>query len=119
MGIQDEISSAITAHGEWKVKLRMAINSGQCETTPDKVKMDNNCSFGKWLHQRILPEDKGAYYSSVVDLHAKFHKEAGKILEIALNGGKEQATSLMDPGGEFRTLTDDLTNELRRWQHSL
>lgn len=50
MSVQEEISKAIAAHGQWKQKLRNAIETQECESTPSKVKMDNNCSFGKWLY---------------------------------------------------------------------
>ncbi|MET1255541.1 CZB domain-containing protein [Aliikangiella maris] len=53
MSTYDEISKAIAAHGQWKQKLRTAIDTGECESTPERVKQDNNCSFGKWLHERI------------------------------------------------------------------
>ena len=53
MSVHDEIDKAISAHGMWKQKLRNAIDTGECESTPAKVKMDNNCAFGKWLYERI------------------------------------------------------------------
>ena len=34
-----------------ETKLRQAIKSDKCESTSEKVKKDNNYSFGKWLHE--------------------------------------------------------------------
>lgn len=120
MSVHDEIDKAIAAHGQWKAKLRTAIDTRQCESTPDKVKKDDNCSFGKWLHQRIDSSYKSsAYYDEVVDLHAKFHREAGGILELALKGDTEQANELMKIGGNFTSYSGQLTRKMKEWQATL
>ena len=120
MDVYEEINQAIAAHGQWKQKLRTAIDTGVCESTPDKVKLDNNCSFGKWLHERIDPSVKGTtYYNEVVILHAQFHKEAGSILELALNGNKEEAMNRMQLGSAFSSLSSKLTIKLNEWQETL
>lgn len=116
----DEIGKAIAAHGQWKVKLRDAIDTGVCESTPDRVKQDCNCSFGKWLHHRLDINAKGSeYYNEVVKLHADFHEQAGAILELALNGQKDEANELMKMGGEFLSCSAKLTREMKSWQASL
>ena len=120
MSVHDEIDKAIAAHGMWKQKLRKAIETGECESTPDKVKMDNNCAFGKWLHERIDPSVKSTpYYKEIVTLHAKFHKEAGGILELALNGDKEEANKLMGITKDFAKYSGSLTNKMKEWRNTL
>lgn len=120
MSVHEEIDLAIRAHREWKFKLRQAIDSGTCESTPEKVKMDNNCSFGKWLHNRIDPTVKSTpHYNEIVDLHAQFHKEAGSILELALNGHVTEANDLMKSGSTFITLSSKLTLKMLDWQKHL
>ncbi|MGB1237147.1 MAG: CZB domain-containing protein [Pseudomonadales bacterium] len=120
MDIYDEIEKAISAHGQWKVKLRRAIDTGVCESTPDKVKQDNNCSFGKWLHYRLDEQYKDCeMYRDVVNLHANFHREAGTILELALNGEREQAQDLIKLGGRFSRYSGQLTRTMKQWQASL
>ena len=120
MSVVEEINLAVAAHRDWKFKLRKAIETGQCESTPDKVKMDNNCSFGKWLHYRIDPSVKNTpNYIEIVDLHAQFHREAGSILELALNGDKAKAASLMESGTKFVSLSSSLTVKMMEWQKAL
>lgn len=120
MSVYDEIDKAISAHGMWKHKLRSAIDTRECESTPDKVKMDNNCAFGKWLHERIDPSVKSSpYYSEIVNLHAQFHKEAGTILELALDGDKDQANKLMGLGQKFSKCSAALTRKMTEWKDSL
>ena len=120
MSVHDEISKAISAHGMWKQKLRTAIDTGECESTPEKVKMDNNCSFGKWLHERIDPSAKSSpHYDEVVKLHAKFHLVAGEILELALAADKDQANKLLSIGADFAKYSAALTRKMQEWQASL
>jgi Chemoreceptor zinc-binding domain len=73
MSIQDEINNTIAAHGQWKQKLRTAIDTGESESTPEKVCKDNNCSFGKWIHERIEPSQKSSpHYSRALKLNSDF-----------------------------------------------
>jgi chemoreceptor zinc-binding protein len=120
MSVHDEIDKAISAHEMWKQKLRSAIDTGTCESTPDKVKMDNNCAFGKWLHERIDESVKSSpYYTEIVSLYAQFHKKAGAILELALNGDKEKASELMGLGQNFAKYSGALTKKMKEWQGTL
>ena len=120
MSVKDEIDKAIGAHGAWKQKLRTAIETGECESTPERVKQDNNCSFGKWLHERIDASSKSSvYYKEALNLHAEFHKEAGRILEIALNGDKDDAKALLQIGSNFAKTSANLTKKLQEWQSTL
>ena len=75
MSTFEEIDKAVAAHASWKDKLVVAIDTGECESTPEEVKMDNNCAFGKWLYERIDPSVKSSsHYNDVVALHTEFHK---------------------------------------------
>jgi hypothetical protein len=117
MSFNEVINSAVAAHGQWKQKLRQAIDTGQCESTPEKVKQDNNCAFGKWLYDRIDSSAKSSvYYKDVVDLHAQFHREAGTILELALSGDKGQANEKMKLGSEFSKTSAALTTKMKEWR---
>lgn len=120
MSIREDLDKAIAAHGQWKVKLRRAIDTGEAESTPARVRQDNNCSFGKWLHQRIDAQHKASpFYAEVVDLHARFHREAGTILELALAGRAEEAARLIGIGSPFSSLSGQLTRRMQAWRESL
>ncbi len=120
MSTKEEISKAISAHGSWKMKLRNAIDTGESESTPERVKRDCNCAFGKWLYERIDPEAKSSpYYEQVRQLHAEFHQEAGSILELALKGQKEEATARIQLTSQFAKCSGQLTRTMQAWQQSL
>lgn len=120
MDISEEIGKAITAHGQWKQKLRSAIDTGLSESTPEKVCKDNNCSFGKWLYDRIDEDEKRSpHYLEAVKLHAKFHVEAASVLKLALAGRKAEASQGVALNSEFSKVSGELTREMKAWQHSL
>ncbi|MDQ7048575.1 MAG: CZB domain-containing protein [Enterobacterales bacterium] len=120
MSTFNEIGMAISAHESWKNKLRDAIATGRSESTPEKVSMDDNCSFGKWLHQRIDPEVKSSpFYQKVLGMHAQFHAAAGQILGLAIEGRKNEATQLMGISSDFTKCSTALTRMLKEWQQEI
>lgn len=119
MSLKDEIVKAIGAHGLWKGRLTMAIDSGKCDVDPAKASMDNQCDFGKWLYGPTLSaQDKSSpEYTQVRDLHAKFHAVTGKILQCVSTGKKDDCKSVMDT--DFKNISNQLTNALMQWKGKL
>jgi len=114
---EDEIGKAISAHGQWKQKLRSAIDTGSSDIGPDKVKQDCNCAFGIWLYEHMPEEAKSStYYKEVREMHARFHIEAGTILGLAVSGNKKDANERMKMGGEFSKLSSQLVKKLQEWR---
>ena len=120
MSITEEINEAIETHDMWKIMLRGAINSGTSRSTPEEVKQDINCTLGKWLHDHIDSDTKrSSHYADIVDLHAKFHQQAGSILELALNGNSDKAHTLMGVSQPFARYSALLTLRLKQWKTTL
>jgi len=118
--IKSEITQAVAAHGQWKSKLRLAIDTGQSEPTPERVKQDCNCGFGKWLYNGIDDANKASDdYQLIKRLHADFHKEAGAILEMGLNGDKGNANAKMSIDSPFSKISADLTKAMMAWKEKL
>lgn len=88
MSTQDAIKAGIAAHGMWKQRLSDAIINGKSDWKPATVKLDNQCEFGKWLLSCSPQEKSSPYFAKIKDLHAQFHEEAGKVLDLALRGKK-------------------------------
>lgn len=116
--LQEAISKAIGAHGMWKTRLKMAIETGKVETPVPTIKMDNQCEFGKWLYGATIPDaaKNSTHYKTVVDLHAKFHQAAGRVAELATAGKKADAEKSMEMGGEFSTASSKLTSAMMEWR---
>jgi hypothetical protein len=112
-----EINKAIAAHGTWKVRLHDAIESGTSDFKPEIVSLDNACDFGKWLYSIPLAERPRDFWDTVQELHARFHKEAAKVLRLAVGKKPQEALALMsDLKGDFVTSSIQLTQTLNEWK---
>ena len=118
MSMIEEIDKAIGAHGKWKGRLRTAIDTKSSDFKPEIVKTDNNCDFGKWLYgPTISSEIKNTQmYREIVKNHALFHGEAGRILQLALQGNIEEAEKGLSVGSTFSSLSSNLTKLMMDWK---
>ncbi|MCA8975574.1 MAG: CZB domain-containing protein [Planctomycetes bacterium] len=113
--LQGQISAAIGAHGLWKGHLLNAISSGKCEHDAAHVEADDRCEFGKWLHQTIDAISKSApHYAQVVELHARFHQEAARILRMVEAGNTDGAKAAMN--AEYTDISGQLVQQLMAWK---
>jgi len=112
----EEIDKAIGAYGAWKARLKSTIASGKTEIPVTAIRVDNECAFGKWLYgQTLTASDKATPdYRTVKDLHAQFHKVAGRVAESAVAGKKDEAERLL--AGEFGTTSVKLTAAMMLWK---
>jgi hypothetical protein len=117
----DMIQKAIAAHANWKANLREAVDTGKFEGTAVSVKRDNRCEFGKWLYgpDFSAAERQTEDYRAVIDLHAKFHQEAAKIVELVNSGQQDAADEAMTLRSSYNRASCALTKELLRWRHHL
>lgn len=100
--LQEAFQKAILAHGQWKNRLIRAIETGKSEFTVETVKKDNHCEFGKWIYTGApLTLQNTPEFQEIKRLHAEFHVEAAKIIELALAGKKTEAEQRMKIGGPF------------------
>ena len=94
---------------------RSPIDTGTSEFDPANVDPDNRCEFGKWLHQTIDPASKASPdYVDIKSLHATFHKEAARILRLAVGGKKDEARTLLN--GDYAKLSTQLVQKLSEWK---
>ena len=116
--VKDQIKAAIGVHGMWKSRIRSAAQTGVSEWKPDFVGSCHNCDFGKWLDSFPAAAQNG-HYKKVFPLHADFHKEAGRVLQMALNGQKEAAEKAIAVGSDYDNLTVNLTRAMMEWRDKI
>lgn len=115
----EQLSGAIAAHGQWKVRLRQAIATGSSEFDPSVVAQDNQCAFGKWLYAGSKDGfGSAAAYETVRGLHADFHREAARVLALAVAGKAADASKAMDPGSPFAKASATLVSTLMQQQRA-
>lgn len=119
MSIAQEVTNAIGAHGAWKMKLRVAINTGSSDADPAIVCRDDCCPLGQWLHGPSLDATirGGMPYQVVRRLHAEFHQSAGKVLELAMNNRKAEADTHYET--DFLPRSEKLVRALTKWKGEL
>jgi len=118
MSLKEELMKAIGAHGQWKMRLRTAINCGTLDIPISVVKAEDQCEFGKWLftqHAADIVQDPRV--QSVRQLHAEFHKIAGHVAELAVSGKGPEAESLMSDIGEFTVASGHLSEAIMAWKN--
>lgn len=114
-----DITQAIGAHVMWKNRVAAAIRDGRSEKTPEQVESDRLCDFGKWLYS-LPPGDRSSeHFRKVQALHLAFHKEAAKVLQLALSGQKAAAAKCLDFGGLFAHISGDLNGALTAWKKAI
>jgi len=111
-----QVIKAMAAHSAWKQRLQEAVRTGRSEFQPADVAKDNQCEFGKWLHSLPLDLRQTEHYQEVRSLHAEFHKEAARVLELALAGRRAEAQQSLDHGGSYARCSAELIKALNRWK---
>jgi hypothetical protein len=115
----DEISKFIGAHGNWKARLKEAIDIGTSEFKVENVRRDDLCNFGKWLYSLPPADQQSVRWKNVRELHAKFHIEAALVLDLALKGKKQEAKKAVDLGGSFAHASGAFTRAMMEWKSEL
>ena len=113
-----EITKAVGVHGLWKQRLRQAIDTGKSEFTVERVYPDNGCDFGKWLHGLPAADKTSEDWKKVQQLHAQFHVEASRVLDLALKGHKPEAENALIGDSPFAKVSGDLTVAMMKWKES-
>jgi hypothetical protein len=117
MKMKEEIKNAVGSHGKWKGKLKKAIETGKIDTLLSTVRADDECDFGKWLHglSTAQREKHADNYQKVQALHAAFHEQASRVVQLAQAGNKAGATKMLDLNGGFTVTSGDLTTAMLAW----
>jgi hypothetical protein len=109
--MKEEITKAIAAHGEWKVKFREFM-AGKLDLDPNKVRQPNVCEFGHWLETSGHKEMPADSFKEVNALHAKFHEIASEVIKKKKSGDTPGAEKSLGAQGEFSKASAALTSKL-------
>ncbi len=96
--------TAIDAHMKWKNRLESYIQgTGTEDLKVETVCRDDQCPLGKWIYstggERFGNIDT---FGEMKGQHALFHQCAGRILETAQAGDKDEAMRLLQYGDYVR-----------------
>jgi hypothetical protein len=116
---RESIESGLAAHALWKKRLLEAIEKGRSDFQVATVRKDNACDFGKWLHGLPAEDRSGEDFRKVLELHAEFHRAAGDILALAVEGKKEEARKQLEYGGAYGHVSGKLILAMNGWKEKI
>jgi len=113
----EAIDAAILAHERWKQWLEQAAESGQTDLDPAVVGQDDQCTFGRWLHDELPDADRvNPIYERVALYHASFHQAAGHIVALVLQKERIKVSVALGLTGAFAKRSALLLSVLREWR---
>ena len=100
-----DLDKAGAAHLQWKVKLLHAIDRSETMDVAT-ISADNCCPLGQWLHGEAQTTFKGsAALRTLVQRHAAFHCEAGKVAKEINDKNLSRARNMLQAGTPFAEAT--------------
>ena len=113
--LKQQITAAIAAHHAWMGRLRTAAEYGRSSVDVETPAKEDACPIGIWLTRDISPPLKARpLYARSRTLHAQFHKEAARVLTLALARDPRAKSELAD-GGTFSAVAGELRHTLYDW----
>jgi methyl-accepting chemotaxis protein len=112
-----DLTDAVNAHTDWKVRLRGAI-SDRSTLDLDAIASDDRCDLGRWLHGASR-EKYGALpaHRDCVIAHAGFHRCAAEVAALINAGEYARAERLLAAGTRYALASRMIVlaiDELRR-----
>ena len=113
--LKQQITAAIAAHHAWMGRLRTAAEYGRSSVDVATTSKEDACPIGIWLTRDISPSLKARpLYARSRTLHAQFHKEAARVLTLAL-ARDPRAKSELAEGSPFAAVAGELRHTLYDW----
>jgi len=113
--LKQQITAAIAAHHAWMGRLKTAAEYGRSSVDVETTAKDDVCPIGIWLTREISPALKARpLYSRSRSLHAQFHREAARVLGMAL-ARDTRAKGELAEGSAFTAVASELRRTLYDW----
>jgi aerotaxis receptor len=114
-----DLKDAIDAHVQWRSRLRNAAAHG-VELDPATISRDDCCPLGKWLHG----EGRGRWgsrpqFTELVQRHAAFHREAGAVARMVMDGRRDEALAALGAGTAYTQATQATLLAINALQNTL
>lgn len=99
---------AIQAHSAWKMKLASYLRRPDGSLDPAIIRPDNRCALGQWLHGEGAKHAGSAEYKTLVAEHARFHRAAASVVDMAHAGKDTSAETALGSSSEFGTASKNV-----------
>jgi hypothetical protein len=113
--LKHQITAAIAAHHDWMGRLKTAAEYGRSSVDVATTEKEDACPIGQWLTRDISSSLRSMpLYTRTRGLHHDFHKEAARVLGLALARDARAKTELAQ-GGAFTHVANELRRALYDW----
>lgn len=111
-----DFDAAIEAHVEWKMRLRILLDSGEAAIARlDEFEAADRCAFGRWLNGDGRRFAGDPVYATLDRFHGEFHFASAEVVRLAAAGLRLEAEALL--AGDYARHSVNLMSalmELRR-----
>jgi Chemoreceptor zinc-binding domain len=110
--------TALEAHIKWKIRLMGVIDGTGTEVLdPRVVAQDNQCALGKWIYGQGGKEyGSNTEFKELVAAHTNFHKCAGQVLDLSLEGKSVEAKQAVETGAFAKASHETSRHLMRLWR---
>ena len=116
MHLERQITEAIGYHQHIKAQMGEAVATGQSHHTVARLCQDDQCKLGQWLYQLDEPVKSTHRWKCARDLHADYHREAARVLGLALAGNAAQARAATCYSSAYAGIARRFEAELVVWK---
>lgn len=108
-----DFDSAIKAHVDWKMKLRMYMGKPDKSLDPNVVCKDDQCALGKWIYSEGTQYASHSEYVQMKSEHATFHKAAADVIRACDKGDIKAAESMLEIDSNYTKASNAVVNQIR------
>jgi hypothetical protein len=96
-----DLDKAVTAHQQWKMRLKMYVSGNSEEKLdPGVIGKDDQCELGKWIHGEGRSQlGTLLEFGGLKDSHAVFHQTAAEVVRKTQAGDIPGAKGVLN--GDF------------------
>jgi len=116
-----DLNDAIHAHANWKMKLFSYLDNPDNSLSSDQISFDqissdSACELGQWLNGEGRKYSSAPEFAPLESSHARFHKSAGEILNIANSNGEVAPETVLSARNDFANASDEVVEALKAIQ---
>ncbi|MGA7340103.1 MAG: CZB domain-containing protein [Terracidiphilus sp.] len=106
------LNEAVSAHTNWKMKLKAYIAKPDRSLNPAVVSDDKVCDLGKWLIGEGRKHSSLPEFSKLVTDHGRFHKAAGDVIRKADSGQSVAEEVALGANSEYASASTGVVQAL-------
>lgn len=109
----------IESHLNWKMRLVSSIG-GLDDVSSEDMRKHDQCHLGKWIISKSEKYAHNEYFSTMCELHIKFHNIAADIVKEYENTNRIDAICLLvNPGGKYQKISIRLIAAIRTFANNM